>query len=98
MAIGKKTGGRTKGTPNAERKELNELMKERFPNWHPVIGMAEIANDETLEVDIRLSAMKEVSKYIAPQLKAIEVSNPDGTLQPSLHIIRETIGKPPTKD
>jgi hypothetical protein len=74
MAIGKKTGGRTKGTPNAERKELNQLMAEKFPDYHPVIAMAEIANDELNDVDIRLTAHKEVSKYVAPQLKAIEIS------------------------
>jgi hypothetical protein len=59
---------------NKEKKELKEMMAERFPDYHPVIAMAEIANDELNDVDIRLTAHKEVSKYVAPQLKAIEIS------------------------
>lgn len=74
MPKGAKYGGRQKGTPNSERKELFQLMAENFPGWHPVVAMAEIANDTSLSKDIRLTAMKEVAKYVAPQLKAIEHS------------------------
>lgn len=69
-----KTGGRKKGTPNGDRKELFDLMAEKFPNYHPVIAMAEIANDKKNDLLIRLTAHKEVSKYVAPQLKAVEHS------------------------
>ncbi len=74
MPKGAKYGGRQKGTPNGERKELVQLLADKFPDWHPVVAMAEMANDVSLAKDLRLTAMKEVSKYVAPQLKAIEHS------------------------
>ena len=74
MALGKKTGGRTKGTPNGERKDLLTQMNALFPDYHPVIAMAKIANDETKDENIRFQAHKECAKYIAPQLRAIEHS------------------------
>ena len=49
-------------------------LDARFPGWHPVVQMAEIANDETLPIQERFQAAKEVAKYVTPQLKAIEHS------------------------
>jgi hypothetical protein len=74
MAIGKKTGGRKQGTPNGERKDLLAKINALFPDYHPVIALAEIANDKKLEINIRLQANKECAKYVAQQLKAIEHS------------------------
>lgn len=72
MAKGIKTGGRKAGTPNRERKDLLELMNEKYPNYHPVIAMVKIAHNSKNEV-LRFQAHKEVAKYIAPQLKSVEV-------------------------
>ncbi len=44
MAKGIRTGGRKKGTPNNERKELSEMLSEKYPGYHPVMAMAEMAN------------------------------------------------------
>lgn len=68
-----KTGGRLLGTPNKKSQALIELIGSRFPSYHPVVALAEIANDPTNDISIRLQANKEVAKYVAPQLKAIEV-------------------------
>ena len=70
---GLKTGGRTKGTPNRKTQGIVELITEKFPNYHPLISLAEIANDFSNDVAIRLQANKEIAKYICPQLKAIAV-------------------------
>jgi len=70
---GKKTGGRLPGTPNKKSLEIRELVAQRYPNYHPVLALAEIATDPANEVAIRLQANKEVAKYMAPQLKAIEI-------------------------
>ena len=78
MAIGKKTGGRKAGTPNAERKELYALMAEKYPNYHPVMAMADIANNPKNEIDLRFQANKEVAKYVCPQLKAVEITGSNG--------------------
>jgi len=89
-----KTGGKKKGSVNKEKKELQQLMAEKFPNWHPVIAMTEVANDNEVDIQTRLIAMKEVSKYVAPQLKAVELTNPDGSMNTTFTIIRETKGLP----
>ena len=88
MAKGKKTGGRTKNTPNKERKQLVDLLAEQYPGYDPVISMAHIANDENNDIGLRLQANKEVAKYTHPQLKAIEHSGEvdTGTIDISLKI------------
>lgn len=72
MAKGIKTGGRVKGTPNGDRKDLLEMMHKKYPKYHPVIALAEIAHTSPNEV-LRFQAHKEVAKYICPQLKAMEI-------------------------
>ena len=86
---GQKTGGRIPGTPNKSTKAIAELLVEKYPGYHPIIALAEIANDKTQEVAIRLHANKEVAKYICPQLKSIE-SNPGNEKQKiTVRIVRE---------
>ena len=86
---GQKTGGRIPGTPNKSTKAIAELLVEKYPGYHPIIALAEIANDKTQEVAIRLHANKEVAKYICPQLKSIE-SNPGNEKQKiTVRIVRD---------
>ena len=75
MARGFKTGGRVQGTPNNNHKALSEMLKDRFPDYHPVIALAEIGNDMQNDTAVRLHAHKEVAKDICPQLKSIEVAD-----------------------
>ncbi len=70
----KKSGGRQKGTPNRDRKDLLEMLNEKYPNYHPVIAMVKIAHKSKNEV-LRFQAHKEVAKYIAPQLKSVEIKD-----------------------
>lgn len=53
-------------------------LEERFPEWHPVIQMAEIANDESLTLMERFNAAKEVAPYVTHKLKTIEHTGEDG--------------------
>lgn len=71
---GLKTGGREKGTPNRNTKGIAELLAEKYPDYHPVIALAEIANDLANEITVRLYANKEVAKYICPQLKSMDIN------------------------
>lgn len=66
MAKGIKTGGRKKGTPNVESKELLEMLNEKYPGYHPVMAMAEIANNKKNDLSLVFQANKEVAKYICP--------------------------------
>ena len=69
---GQKTGGRISGTPNKSTKAIAEMLADKYPHYHPIIALAEIANDKKQDIAIRLHANKEVAKYICPQLKSIE--------------------------
>lgn len=69
---GGRLGGRKKGTPNKESKVLIDRIKEKYPHYCPVEAMCEIALDKLNEVNIRLTANKEVSQYIYPKLKSID--------------------------
>lgn len=74
MAKGMKSGGRKQGTPNQNRKELIELLNDKYPGYHPVIAMADIANNAKEDKNLIFQANKEVAKYFSPQLKAVEVN------------------------
>lgn len=78
MAKGKKTGGRTKGVPNKDTAAIADALRERYPDWDPVIAMAEIANDPKNDITLRLAAAKEVAQYIHPKRKAIELTGKGG--------------------
>ena len=91
MAYGKKTGGRQKGTPNKDTQALQERIAQRYPGWDPVEAMAEIAQDDTNDVMIRLAALKEIAQYIHPKRKAIEHT---GTVT----LPNVTINVPPAPD
>jgi hypothetical protein len=78
MTIGRKTGGRTKGTVNKDKAHFLSLLAEKWPNYHPVIAMAGIANDETVDLEMRFAAHKEVAQYVEPKRKAIEHTGAEG--------------------
>ena len=80
MALGKKTGGRTKGTPNANKQELVDLLDKTYPGYNPVIQMASIAQDESVEMVHRVQCAKEIAGYIFPKRKSIE-SNITGDMR-----------------
>jgi hypothetical protein len=40
----------------------------------PLEGMAQIAVDPSMDIQIRLTAMRELAKYIYPQRKAVDMS------------------------
>lgn len=65
---------RQAGVPNHNKRKLQARLERRYPNWHAVLQMADMAHDETLEPALRFQACKEVAKYVVPQLKAIELT------------------------
>ena len=69
-----KTGGKVKGSVHKPRRELYDEMKEKYPEYNPVIAMATIANDKKVDDSLRFQAHKEVAKYLYPQLAATQVN------------------------
>ena len=80
MALGRKTGGRQKGTKNHKKHELTELLEQHFPGYNPVIQMASIAQDESVDMAHRVQCAKEIANYILPKRKSIE-SNITGDMR-----------------
>lgn len=78
MALGKKTGGRKKGTPNKANREIIEKLAEL--DCDPIEGMAKIAQQAYNSGDFQLagSMYKELAQYVAPKRKAIEHTGADG--------------------
>lgn len=76
MAIGKKTGGRLKGTPNKRTVEIVELLEAL--DCEPVAGMASIAMDERNPVELRGRMYAELAAYVHAKKRAIEVKADEG--------------------
>lgn len=86
---GVKVGGRASGTPNKRNRDIQDLLKKACPGFDPVVAMARVAyygqfqtrDVETGQIafikastDQRVNCLKEVAKYVHPQLKAVEHS------------------------
>ena len=78
MAKGRKTGGRRKGTPNKAKAELLAMIQDKYPDYHPVLAMCEVANDLSNSVELRFSASREISQYVEPKRKSTEHAGADG--------------------
>lgn len=75
MALGKKTGGRTRGTPNRRTNDIQSLL-ERL-GCDPIEGMARIAMDPQNSIEVRARMYAELAGYIAPKRKALQVDGGD---------------------
>ena len=76
MAVGRKTGGRQKGTPNRRTQEIIEKLDTL--GCDPIEGMARIAMDESNTVELRGRMYAELAHYVFPKRKAIEHSGDIG--------------------
>ena len=70
MAIGKKTGGRTKGTPNKTTKEIREYFQNLINSNLDLLDQ----DLKSLEPLQRLKMIIELSKFVVPTLKATDLS------------------------
>ena len=83
MAQGKKTGGRTTGTPNKVTAQLREKLQS-------IIEMTVDELPKLLEQmapEERLKALTALLPYVVPKLSNVEVSGTDnGTIRVSLNL------------
>ncbi len=88
MALGHKTGGRQKGTPNKRTTEVAELLSAL--NCDPIQGMAEIAMDPDNSAELRGRMFAELAGYLFPKRKATEIKIDDGP-RVTFQFIAETV-------
>ena len=94
MTIGRKTGGRSKGTPNKDKATLKERLDRAYPGYDPILALANMANDDSLDPSMRLDCHKIIASYIHPKMRPIE-HHPDDETEPAPVIlikVREPIG------
>lgn len=66
---------RTLGAKNRPKRALLGMLQEVYgEDFHPIMEMAKIANDAEADLTLKLNAIKELAKYVSPQLRAIEHS------------------------
>lgn len=75
MALGLKTGVRTKGTPNKRTVEVQERLDAL--GCDPIEGMALLAMDMANPPELRGKMYAELAQYIAPKRKAMEITPAD---------------------
>lgn len=76
MAVGKKTGGRRKGSRN--RASVAKAAKVAASGLTPLDYMLGVMRDRTVEHPTRLDAAKSAAPYVHPKLATIEHSGPNG--------------------
>jgi len=80
--------GRPAGSPNRPKKGLMHMIQQQYPDYHPVMEMVAVANDEDAPADARFAANKEVAQYVVPKLKAVEISGKLGMVMKTTEIKR----------
>lgn len=83
MAKGVKTGGRRAGVPNKAPSlaSISQLCEER--GFNPFVRMIEIASGASnppADIGTQGKMAAELAKYLEPQKKAMELSNPEGQM------------------
>ena len=71
MALGHKTGGRKRGTPNKRTQQVAEVLRELHCN--PIRGMAEIASNKRHPIELRAKMYAELAHYVYPKRKAVDM-------------------------
>ena len=69
MAHGLKTGGRQVGTPNRNRTALRERLATSYPDYDPLIALAEIALDQSNDLSVRIDCHKTIAAYVHPKMR-----------------------------
>jgi hypothetical protein len=63
-------GGRTAGTPN--KFNLLALLREKYPDFHPILAMLELYHDPETPVELRARLLNDIASYTVPRIKPME--------------------------
>ncbi len=71
-----KTGGRKAGTPNRANSAQVERIQQLCETYEidPLDALLKLASDSSIDINLRVSILKEVAQYIYPKRKSIEIA------------------------
>ena len=92
MALGYKTGGRQKGTPNKNRAALMAKLDNAFPSYDPLLALVEIAQDPETDLSMRVDCHKTLASYIYPKMRTAEPVGADDSSSVVIEIIEPSRG------
>ena len=78
MALGRKTGGRQKGTPNKRTVDLAERLEAL--DCDPVTELVRLAMDPATKPAIKARCYIDLLAYLYPKRKAVEVSTSENPI------------------
>ena len=83
--------------PKSGPEMLLDLIQERFPGYHPIVAMAEVAHDEEANLALKFQAHKEIAQYVTPKLQSTQftVRDEDDVLHVVLDGEAEEVLAPP---
>lgn len=59
--------------PQTQRERILEMIQDKHPGYHPLMAMADVANDKEVDVRLRVSCHQTIVKYVESELKSVEV-------------------------
>lgn len=68
-----------------QRERILEMLQGKFPEYHPLMALAEMAHDAQIEPRVRADCHKSIAKYVEPELKSVEVK---GDVKSDLGVLR----------
>lgn len=96
MAAGRKTGGRTKGTPNKSNAERTAAIAASGET--PLDYMLRIMRDTKADPERRDKCAAQAAPYVHAKLANVEMGGPDGKPIPFVHKLERLIVDPPNRD
>ena len=67
-----KYGGRKPGSLNKPKLTLLEMLRERYPDFHPILAMLEMYHDSDTPAELRARLLNDIASYTVPRIKPIE--------------------------
>ena len=64
-------------TASQRKKSVRSIISSKFPNYDPLVAMAEIAHDPDTELTIQVQCHKEIAQYLHAKLKSVEIQVED---------------------
>lgn len=56
---------------------LLEMINSKYPDYHPVMAIAELAHRNNLPPEVELNCHKAIADYITPKVKSVEIKSGD---------------------